>query len=86
MRSFVSASIFDAAAITGRTISYLITNEGVINTFNSIHKILPANGKLIFDFIEAGSFLKVSTAIQFFRTKPFTNAKIINVTAGMLVI
>ena len=56
MRKFVSQVLFDAVAITGRSVSYLVTNEDLLNTLTSLHKVIPQNGKLIFDFIDAESF------------------------------
>lgn len=56
MRNFTAEKLYDCIAITGRTVSYLTTNEDVLNTLQSLHKALPQNGKLIFDFIDAQSF------------------------------
>ncbi|MGB1243720.1 MAG: class I SAM-dependent DNA methyltransferase, partial [Chitinophagales bacterium] len=53
MRSFQSNSTFDAALITGRTISYLTTHQDILKTFGSIHDSLKNGGLLIFDAIDA---------------------------------
>jgi len=57
MRNFNLAKSLDAAIITGRTISYLITNEDVYNTFKTIHHNLNDSGILCFDCIDANAFI-----------------------------
>jgi trans-aconitate methyltransferase len=47
----------DAAIITGRTISYLLTNTEVLNCLNAIHDNLNEHGILCFDFIDANMFI-----------------------------
>ncbi len=57
MRNFTLPKKVSSAIITGRTISYLLTNEDVLNTFKSINKNLEKNGMFCFDFINANSFI-----------------------------
>lgn len=57
MRGFSLESPVDAILITGRSSSYLITNEDINNTFSTIHKNLNKNGLLVFDFIDANRFI-----------------------------
>lgn len=58
MREFSLAQKLDSCIITARTISYLITNKEVNNTFKAISKNLVSNGILCFDFIDANKFVK----------------------------
>ncbi len=53
MRNFQLSKTFDAALITGRTISYLLTNNDILACFQSIKRCLKPNGLLIFDAIDA---------------------------------
>ena len=53
MRSFQLPNLYDAAFITGRTISYLLTNPDILACFQSIKRHLKPNGLLIFDAIDA---------------------------------
>ncbi len=53
IRQFKIAEKFDAVLMTGRTISYLIHNKDVIQTFDCISKVLQSGGLLIFDAIDA---------------------------------
>lgn len=57
MRAFTLGQKVDCILITGRSTSYLITNEDVHNTFQSISKNLNKGGILIFDFIDANRFI-----------------------------
>lgn len=57
MRNFVLDQPVEAVIVTGRYTSYLINNEDVIDTFESIHKNLVSDGILIFDFIDANRFI-----------------------------
>lgn len=57
MREFELEKPVDCILITGRSTSYLITNEDINNTFESIHKNLNKEGILIFDFIDANRFI-----------------------------
>lgn len=57
MREFKLDTKVDCALITGRSTSYLITNEDVQTTFRSISKNLNKGGILIFDFIDANRFI-----------------------------
>ncbi|MDR6843559.1 class I SAM-dependent methyltransferase [Flavobacterium granuli] len=57
MRNFVLDNLVDAIIITGRSTSYLTSNEDVIDTFESVYKNLNSNGVFIFDFIDANRFI-----------------------------
>jgi SAM-dependent methyltransferase len=57
MREFQLDKSVDSILITGRSTSYLITNDDVNRTFASIYKNLNTNGVLIFDFIDANRFI-----------------------------
>ncbi|GAA4278839.1 class I SAM-dependent DNA methyltransferase [Aquimarina mytili] len=58
LKTFQSDQKFDCALITGRTISYLINNEEVLESFKSIAKNVKNNGVLIFDAIDASSMFE----------------------------
>ncbi|MFK7907512.1 MAG: class I SAM-dependent methyltransferase [Chitinophagales bacterium] len=53
MRDFQSNATFDAALITGRTISYLTTHQDMLKAFDSMHHCLKDGGLLVFDAIDA---------------------------------
>ncbi|MEZ4886382.1 MAG: class I SAM-dependent methyltransferase [Chitinophagales bacterium] len=53
MCTFSSPSLFEAALITGRTISYLSTNKDILQAFEAIRNCLAENGLLVFDAIDA---------------------------------
>ena len=53
MRDFHLQKKYDAALITGRTMSYLLTNQDILACFQSIKRCLKPNGVLIFDAIDA---------------------------------
>lgn len=57
MRDFKLDNPVDAILITGRSTSYLISNDDINKTFESIYKNLNENGVLIFDFIDANRFI-----------------------------
>ena len=57
MRNFELQNPVDAIIITGRSTSYLINNEDIIDTFESVYKNLNSNGVLIFDIIDANRFI-----------------------------
>jgi SAM-dependent methyltransferase len=57
MRDFQLETSVDSILITGRSTSYLITNEDINNTFESIYKNLTSSGIVIFDFIDANRFI-----------------------------
>ena len=57
MRHFFLAHKVASSIITCRTISYLLTNEDVLNALQSINKNLEARGVLCFDFINAHTFI-----------------------------
>jgi hypothetical protein len=55
MRNFHLEQKVDSIIITGRSTSYLISNEDVNETFASLHNI--TNDGIIFDFIDANRFI-----------------------------
>ncbi len=57
MRNFLLETPTTAVIITGRTTSYLTTNEDVNNTFASVYSNLSKGGILCFDFIDANRFI-----------------------------
>lgn len=57
MRQFELEKPVDSILITGRSTSYLTTNEDINSTFESIYKNLTEDGILIFDFIDANRFI-----------------------------
>jgi len=57
MRDIKLSSTFDGVIITARSISYILTNNDVMATFQSVKKVLKDRGVLIFDFIDAKSFI-----------------------------
>lgn len=57
MRDFSLPKPVDSMIMTGRTISYLITNSDVQNTLKSIHQNLNNKGIFCFDFIDANQFI-----------------------------
>lgn len=48
---------FDAALITARSVSHLMTNLDLIHTFQSIYRVLHSGGILAFDFIDANTYI-----------------------------
>lgn len=48
---------FDAALITARSVSHLMTNLDLIHTFQSIYRVLHSGGILAFDFIDASTYI-----------------------------
>jgi SAM-dependent methyltransferase len=56
MRYFNLNTPVDSIIITGRTTSYLLTNNDIHNTLKSIYNNLHSNGILCFDFIDANRF------------------------------
>jgi ubiquinone/menaquinone biosynthesis C-methylase UbiE len=57
MRSFQLPGKKQACLIAGRTISYLITNQDVLDSFNTIHRHLQTDGIVCFDNIDAAKFI-----------------------------
>jgi SAM-dependent methyltransferase len=57
MRNFNLQKKLDSCIITGRTISYLLTNNDVVDTFKAIHNNLKMNGIVAFDCIDANKFI-----------------------------
>ena len=57
MRTFTTKNKVDSVLITGRTISYLLSNEDVMSAFARIYKNLDIGGIVSFDFIDANRFI-----------------------------
>jgi len=57
MREFQLEKPVDVIIITGRSTSYLTTNDDINSTFASIHKNLTQGGIVIFDCIDANRFI-----------------------------
>lgn len=57
MRDFSLPEKVQSAIITGRTVSYLITNQDVFDCFTSVASNLELDGYLCFDFIDANRFI-----------------------------
>lgn len=57
MRKFSVKLPYDSIIITGRTTSYLISNDDIHNTFNSVNQNLSQNGIFVFDFIDANRYI-----------------------------
>jgi SAM-dependent methyltransferase len=57
MRDFELEKPVDSILITGRSTSYLITNQDINNMLDSIYKNLNKGGILIFDIIDANRFI-----------------------------
>lgn len=57
MREFELEKPVDSILITGRSTSYLITNQDINNMLDSIYKNLNKSGILIFDIIDANRFI-----------------------------
>lgn len=57
MREFELKKSVDSILITGRSTSYLITNQDINNMLDSIYKNLNKGGILIFDIIDANRFI-----------------------------
>jgi SAM-dependent methyltransferase len=57
MRGFNLQTKVDACIITGRTISYLLSNKDVLDTFTTLNKNLSPSGIICFDCIDANKFM-----------------------------
>ncbi len=57
MRKFNIATPKDSIIITGRSTSYLLTNNDINETLSSVHKNLKVDGIFIFDIIDANRFI-----------------------------
>lgn len=57
MREFLLDTPVDATIITGRSTSYLISNEDVLYCFDSVYQNLSDNGLFVFDFIDANRYI-----------------------------
>ena len=57
MRHFQLQEKKQACLIAGRTISYLMTNQDALDSFNTIHKTLHTGGIVCFDSIDALQFI-----------------------------
>lgn len=59
MRRLQLREKFDAILITGKTFTYMITNEDVMNALHSINLHLKRKGLLIFDNYNAAKMIQV---------------------------
>ncbi len=59
MKSFQLEQKKQACIIAGRSISYLMTNKEVLDSFNTINKNLQNEGIFCFDNIDAAKFIRV---------------------------
>jgi len=57
MRNFLLPAPRQSCIITGRSVSYLLSDRELNDTFQSIHKNMMEGGVLSFDFIDASRFL-----------------------------
>jgi SAM-dependent methyltransferase len=57
MRTIALDTVVDAVIITGRSTSYLITNEDINNTLSCAYKNLSKEGIICFDFIDANRYI-----------------------------
>lgn len=57
VRQFTLDQQKESCIITGRTISYLLTNEDVFQSFQCINQNLQVGGIVVFDFINAQTFI-----------------------------
>ena len=53
MRNLTFDQQFEAILITGRSLAYVINNQGIIDTLKGVHKSLKDNGLFIFGVFEA---------------------------------
>jgi len=53
MRDISFNQQFDSILITGRSLAYIIENQGIVDTFTGIHKSLKDNGLFVFGIFEA---------------------------------
>ncbi len=74
MRNFNLGTKADAIIITGRTISYLLNNNDIVDTFTSVHKNLNNNGIISFDCIDANKFIpQIDAAKKVVHSASFNN-------------
>lgn len=57
MREFVLDSPVEAILITGRSTSYLLSNEDIYYCFDSVAQNLTPDGLFVFDFIDANRYI-----------------------------
>jgi SAM-dependent methyltransferase len=55
LSSFSISETFDAALVTGRTLTYLYQTEALLGAFQGIHACLAPGGVLVFDAIDAAA-------------------------------
>jgi len=53
MRNLSFDQQFDAILITGRSLAYVIDNQGIIDTLQGVHKSLKENGSFVFGVFDA---------------------------------
>jgi len=74
MRNLKFRNKFDTILITGRSFTYLITNDDVINTLKSICRSLKKGGYLIFDNFNAEEMIQINKK-KFSQTVQYKNRK-----------
>lgn len=57
MRNFHLGDSFQGALIVGRSLSYLLTNKDVRDTFDAVYRVLAPGGVFVFDVIDAHLFI-----------------------------
>ncbi len=76
MRNLTLPSLADAAIITGRTISYLVTNADVHRCFYSLYHNLEEGGIICFDCIDANAFIPQLTDEKIAHEAIFQNKRV----------
>lgn len=76
MRNFALDEKQASCIITGRTISYLVTNKDVMDAFTAINKNLLPGGLLCFDCIDANKFIRqIKDGLHITHKASFENKK-----------
>ncbi len=75
MQNFNLPAKADAGLITGRTISYLLHNKDVLDTFITTHKNLHPQGIICFDCIDANKFIPLIDSAKIITHKASYNNK-----------
>ncbi len=73
MRNLKFMDQFDSVLITGRSLSYLVNNTDLEDTFKSVHTALQSNGLFVFDCINAELFMP-----YILRNKEVSHASVCN--------
>jgi SAM-dependent methyltransferase len=84
MRNFKINSPKDSILITGRTTSYLISNNDIHTTFSSVYKNLSPNGIFIFDFIDANRYIPFVLKNKDIKHEALVNGKLYSRTENWI--